>query len=508
MNLINDFVNKIFPDATKFKDFENDERYELTYKAKSLEPENLEIIEKSFNFLSNGDSLICTVIFGNSDPVIFSSQTLDFNKFIEGLNDEFEFQEDEEIKIEILINKKNNQGVVIIYDFVAFERDLTKLNFEQFLNVFNRAFENNKNIIFKVHNLEADFYSSSIFFIPFQEDEQEKITQKSDRFSYIKKLNTVSHFDSSEKYKLSPIDFELIKENSVYKKLCDTFKLYSIVLSVIYLFDISSVVDNKLEYKLNGYKSFKGEIDISKLKNSKLNSYLPIFKWVFKGGNLTDKIGLSRNIISLHFEDKDQIYLTGNPYLSIQSSYKIYEKENIKQYIDLRNKISEQLIDFNNRASKIVESFANGFQRSAFALLSFYVSTIVIRVLTKGNFINVFSLDALILSTVFLIGSLIYFFISRWEIKTQRNRFVNSYENLKSRYQDLLNPDDIKRILNNDQEYQDDLSFIDLKRKFYSFMWLSFIIMLFLASLIIHIIYNTHDFSNTEIYQAACNFFR
>ncbi|WP_019038350.1 hypothetical protein [Psychroflexus tropicus] len=502
------FINRIFPDAIKSKDFENDERFEISYKSKTFEPQNIELIEESFNFLSNDDSLLLTVIFGNSEPVILNSQNVDFNKFIEELEGEFEFQDEEEIKIIILINKNNDQGVINIYDFAAFKRELIKLNFEQFLNVFDRAFKNNENIIFRVHNLELEFYSSTIFFVPFREIKHEKLIKKNDRFLHIKKLNTVSNFDSSDKYELSPIDFELSKENSKHIDICEIFKLYALVLSVIYLFDISSVSGNILEYKLNGYKSFKGKIDISKLKNSKLNSYLPIFKWVFKGGSLTDKIGLSRNIISLHFEDKDQIYLTGNPYLSVQSSFKLYEKDNIKQYIELRNKISEQLIDFNNRASKIVENFANGFQKSSLALLSFYISTIVIRVLSKGDFFNVFTLDAMILSIAFLTGSLIYYFVSRWEIKSQRTRFVKSYQNLKNRYQDLLNEDDINRILNNDSDYQDDLDFIDNKRKNYSRMWLIILSILFITSVILHFIYNTHNFSNTELYQIIYKIFR
>src|SRR5690606_13634802 len=110
-----------------------------------------------------------------------------------------------------------------------------------------------------------------------------------------------------------------------------------------------------------------------------------------------------------------------------KSSFKVYEKQNIKQYIEIRNKISDQLLDFNNRANKIVETFASGFQKSTLALISFYLSAIVIRVLSKGDFVNIFSLDATILSLTFLSGSIIYYCVSRWEIKEQRTRFVNSY---------------------------------------------------------------------------------
>jgi hypothetical protein len=140
--------------------------------------------------------------------------------------------------------------------------------------------------------------------------------------------------------------------------------------------------------------------------------------------------------------------LRGETLASIQSGFKVYEKQNIKQYIEIRNKISDQLLDFNNRANKVIETFAGGFQKSALALITFYFSAIAIKVFGKGDFENVFSPDITLLSITFIVGSFLYFLIARWEVIAQRKRFVNSYTNLKARYTDILVSADIDRILN------------------------------------------------------------
>lgn len=201
--------------------------------------------------------------------------------------------------------------------------------------------------------------------------------------------------------------------------------------------------------------------------------------------------------------------MKGNPFESIQSSFKVYEKQNIKQYIEIRNKISDQLLDFNNRANKVIETFASGFQKIALALITFYFSAIAIKAFSKGHFVNIFTLDTTVLSLVFLIGSFIYYVVAKWEVKEQKKRFVNSYINLKERYTDLLDKDDIQRILNNDKEFNANLKFIDDKLKNYSNLWLCLLGILLIGTLFLFISYNLSQLLDTFIFKLlfrrACN---
>jgi len=234
-----------------------------------------------------------------------------------------------------------------------------------------------------------------------------------------------------------------------------------------------------------------GELDIIKPLNSFVE-YYDIYKWIYYGGNVSDKFGLSRNIISLHLSAQSDFEINKSTYLSIISSYKVYEKQNVKQYIELRNRISDQIIGYNEKANKIIENFSSGFQKSGLAFISLFTTIILVRVLTTQNFSDIFTYDATLIALTFLIGSLIYFFISLWEVNAQLKRFKNSYLKMKNRNLDLLTSEDVQRILDNDAEHDDDVSFIKAKRNAYSILWLLFLLIFLFMVLLLHWKFHIH----------------
>jgi hypothetical protein len=499
MNFCDNFIKALFGNARLIKANENDELFEASFTSTSYNPNKFENDQTYLNFLQIRDNFHLSVVFGNDEPITFTSGNSELLSFKNELDKEAIHLDDDEINFTITIKKTVVNNECTIYDFETFIRTIKELTTNQFFSIFSKLLTPSSVINFKVYNPISTFSSSSISFSNLKNTE--KIERPIDRTEKIEGFKSLCHFSNTDTVKLLPSDFRFTSIDKSQKELNKLFNHYSIILSVIYLFDISSLRDNYLDFKINGYKAIKGSIDLSTLKTSELEEYYEIFKWVYNGGNLYDKIGLARNIISLHFKDFGELYLQGHPFQSVRSSYKVYERQNIKQYIEIRNKISDQLIDFNNRANKIVETFASGFQKSSLALISFYISAIVIRVLSKGEFVNIFSLDATILSLVFLIGCFIYYLVSRWEIREQRKRFTKSYVNLKQRYTDLLEENDIKRILNNDKEFNEDVEFIDGKRKVYSRMWLSILILLAGSTIFLFVSYNLKQFYNSFIFQ-------
>lgn len=507
MKFIDEFIKALFPDYSVKNSTENIKELKASLKASQFQAVEKELLESKFNFLQDRDSIHISVTFGESDPVILNSGKIDLEGFVKGLEQEALHLDGEVISIVITINKSVKDSSCTIYDFQCFASTFNSYEVGQFFQIFSNLFELGQFFRFKILGLKKPFYTNSICFEPLSEDTRvEENLKRKEIFDYFK---AQCHFNNVEHFCLIPSDFKLILKDDEQSELNELMNRYANLISIIFLFDISAIIGNSIEFKINGYKSIKGTSDVGKLHLKEFDEYYNIFEWVYNGGNLTDKIGLSRNIITLHFKTAGELYLTGNPFQSVKSSFKVYEKQNIKQYIEIRNKISDQLLDFNNRANKIVETFASGFQKSTLALISFYLSAIVIRVLSKGDFVNIFSLDATVLSLAFLSGSIIYYWVSRWEIKVQRTRFVNSYENLKKRYTDLLEPDDIKKILNNDTEFNQDLDFIDKKRKAYSRMWLTVVVLLASSTLFLFITYNLTQLSDTLIFKLifgiACN---
>ncbi|REA56146.1 hypothetical protein DSL64_27380 [Dyadobacter luteus] len=459
MIFLDEFINLLFPNYSVQSSTENFQEFKASLTASQYQSVSNELLESKFNFLQTRDSIHIAVTFGESEPVISNSSPFNFDQFISDLEQEALHLDGEIISIVITITKSAENSSYTIYDLECLVKTFNSYEIGQFFLNFSRLFELRELIRFKVLGLKKSFYTSSLCFE--QLSENINTPQLAKRKETLDSFKAQCHFGNIEQFCLVPNDFKLITKDNELVELNKLMNRYANLISIIYLFDITSINGNSIEFKINGYKSIKGTSDVAHLQVEEFDEYYNIYEWVYNGGNLNDKIGISRNIISLHFKKSGDLHLQGNPFQSVKSSFKVYEKQNIKQYIEIRNKISDQLLDFNNRANKIVEIFASGFQKSTLALISFYISAIVIRVLSKGDFVNIFSLDATILSLAFLSGSIIYYMVSRWEIKAQRTRFVNSYENLKKRYTDLLEPDDIKRILNNDTEYQQDLDFIE-----------------------------------------------
>lgn len=498
MRFNENFLSIFFHNYTLINEYENDVEYYCQLTSITYTPtirDNLD--NNQFDFLQPSDHLSYTISFGEADPISFYSSNPNLIDFKTKLDSEYIHQEGEEIKVTFKINKNKFEDCISIYDLDLFADSLEKLTVSQSFTIFNRVLLGSDFINFRVLNLEKSFNTSSIFFTPIGENVI--IHALSDRLKRIESIRAASYYTNINDHQITPDDFKISNGFSSNSKLSLLFTNYSDLLSIIYLFDITTIKDNVLEYKINGYKSIKGQVELnSKIKS--IEDYFNIYSWVYSGGNLNDKIGIARNIISLHFIKNGELGLHGSPFQSIQSSYKVYEKQNIKQYIEIRNKISDQLLDFNNRANKVIETFASGFQKSALALISFYTSAIVVRLLSKGDFINVFTLDATILSISFIIGSYIYYKTSKWEVLQQRQRFNDSYTNLKERYTDLLEASDIERILNKDKEFNADIKFIDDKLKNYSIMWLSYLWILLIVTILLFLTYNISKLTDTAIW--------
>lgn len=280
-------------------------------------------------------------------------------------------------------------------------------------------------------------------------------------------------------------------------KIAKVFSKVSKLYSVAFIHDIFNLVrDDVSDFKLNGYKSMKENVDFGSLTNESEDTYYNIYKWIYEGGNLVDKLGIARNIISLNLEPKNLV-LADSAYHAIHSSFKIYQKQNIKQYIEVRNKISEQLLELQNKADKISESFVDGFKKSVGSIIPFFISVIVLRVVSKGDVLGAFTSDVTIMSVAFLGLSILYLWYSRWEVKQQLTRYSKFYNRLKSRYSDLLDESDIKRVLNDNKDYNENVQFIEDQKKTYTIQWGITVIVLFVLVMALYFVNNPWNVTST-----------
>ncbi|WP_030137758.1 hypothetical protein [Pseudomonas fluorescens] len=158
-----------------------------------------------------------------------------------------------------------------------------------------------------------------------------------------------------------------------HKVVQDIFQKLELLYSLISLSDVSKFeVVGTLSIVLKGYSNVK--LEIKTLANIDVFSaidFFEIFEWVYTDGNIVDKIGISRNIISIHVIDDNLFRLKAGCIESITSNYIIYLKDNLKQYVEVKNKLSDQIQKTSEKAAEVVKSINTYLRASIFSVYSF-----------------------------------------------------------------------------------------------------------------------------------------
>ncbi|MDF7815376.1 hypothetical protein [Hymenobacter sp. YC55] len=478
-NILNLFSFTKSENISVYEDFN---RFELKIKADKL------FLPDSNNFAIAIDELLKISEFRinvscddrDSVSLFATSSTVNVKEFLAELAEEIEY-DFEGCRFEIACDKHTKQEVVPIFALTQFLSYFHSLSSREQLQLLWKRFEVNQYLAFEILDGQgAEFGSDSIFFLKNRSglSADEKATSMQMRAGRFNSIRNVCHFESANECQFIPDDFKVTKSQDCPPALIELLNHLCSLVSVVSLFDITRLTKDGLEYKLNGYKSVSDTVLTNQIHSESGDLYYQIYDWVYRSGNLSDKIGLTRNLLSIHLLSTKTLELRGNPFDSIKSSFEIYLKQNIKQYIELRSKISDQIVDQTNKATKIAEEFAGSYKKSIMAFVSFFASIIIAKVFTTKQLNGAFTREATGVALAFLGIATIYFVASYVEFGAEKTRFVKNYQNLKSRFRDLLVEEDINRIVDNDQVHLDDLAYMNAKVKRFSGLWISTILIM------------------------------
>lgn len=447
--------------------------FEVKYHLNAI---NSNITDQDFyqfnQYICDSDAWNINVIVDEGASYSLSSLIMDVSRFIQEIQDLINLLEDETLTLEFKINKRTKQGKTNIYHFNSFNSFIKEVELMNFLKIIRSDLIENQMLLFQVmeENFD-DFFTSQIKFCN-QEQHLSNVANK----STIQKKRENCNFGNQEEFPFNSTCFELLKRPLVQNSIADKLDALAGLFALVDIVDISSIRDNTFSYKLNGYKTIEGSFDINSISIESKDIYLKIRNWIYsESGNITDKLGLTRNILSIYLND-NSLKISDNVYYSIQSGFKTYLQENLNRYIDIRNKISDQLILIIQKSNDVIEKYIGDFQKSIYSFVSFFISVFVIRVLSKGDFDDIFTKDATYIALFLIFVSFIYFVYSYWNLSEERSRLIKRYENLKNRFKDLLVEDDIQKILRDDKEFKEELEFIDKRQKYYSLLWIILIV--------------------------------
>lgn len=421
------------------------------------------------------------------DEIYTSKNANEFKELISSINI------NDEVELFFTIIKNIQENVLSIYFVKYFAGYLEGLSFDTFINIISKYINNKLLILYNsdfnnIHLTNSIILCNDIVnlkeYKPIEYREERQLVAKS-----------LCHWEFRNDNLLLPEDLYPVSSNNT--EFGSLLQKTSLLYTSMFFFDYVNIKDNNLLYKLNGYRTFNEDISISSIKDIEISysSYAlmyEIYQWAYRGGNTSDKISIVRNIISLNFNPKS-LELFNTVFDAIKSNYKIYERQNVKQYIEVRNKLSEILISLQEKIDRIVYEFISDYKKNFITLISFFISIIVIKVVSKGDFIEGFTNEIIILSYSFLLISVGILIYSRWEFNKRISMFNKHYSQLKNRYKHLLSENELNEIFEeNNPTISNDKSFLEKQKKNYTILWILTIFILAIALAIIGLINNSN----------------
>lgn len=422
------------------------------------------------------------------DNTNYLSEQENWNVF----KDEYDAEEENtEISVNISIHKKVVNHYLSVYDIDAFTKTLLDKNLLAFICAINNVFTDF--LYFDIYdNTYNSWHTESIAFVRHDSDFKLhegsfKACNRNIRHAH---QNDICYIDGLNNIALLPEDFYISETKTELQR---AFMQVCCLLSQTFLFDSSQITETQYIYKLLGLIAYPNKTyNVTHVKDLRIISptiYFNIYKWVYSNGGIFDKIGIARNIISLNINE-DTLALNADTFSSILSNYQIYEKENSLQYIELRNKISDILLGLQEKIDKISDGYLDGMKKNIFTIISFIITTVVIRMIGKQDVITGFSTPILVLMSALLIASLLYMWLCWYEISKKIKLFERHYSQISSRYEKLLCKNELENVFKDCNPDIDDshASILRNRMKWITYIWGMIVGLFGIATIILFII--------------------
>lgn len=371
-----------------------------------------------------------------------------------------------EFLLKLAVQKGKSDGRVNIYSFSDFEKFVSTIGPLAFLEAVKSEATTFDALRFELlAEVELNFSSCKFVFEP--------SSKPLASATACRHVTPDKSCDFNRKHDLPffPDDFRLTTrsdEPTETERMLDS--LFSLFL-VASIFDSVALRDDRVFIRLIGFRVFDWERAQKEFQIASAETYWRIYEWIYaEPTKVTDKLGLARNVLSTYLKT-DSLEIDESAFQAVVSGYKVYLKENLSKYLDLRGKIHDELSEISGKASDLIDGYLSDYQKSVLTFVSFFITVFVVRFFTAAKEDGIFNKEATILTFAFLGISLVYLVVSLIILSKEKGRLEKRYVRLKERFNDLLHEQDIKAILNNDQEYNDEIAFVKTRRLWFSLLW-------------------------------------
>lgn len=385
-------------------------------------------------------------------------------------------EQDDSVEVMIKIQKKFTDEIISIYSIEKFSDFLCGQKREENFQLFTILFAGGKqHICFQVMNCDCCIHTSSIAFAP--ESESVIWDNSKSRDSNIRNCNDSSVFFGRAQYPLVPQDFALIENiyDSRFNRIKELFDKLRNILSYLYIANTSNIVGNKavlqFDPTVNGYEYTLEQLGVNK-------SAWDIYSWIHKDEGGIDRAGIVRNIINIYCKTSDEILnIDENIYNSAVANYVIYQKKHTDQYIELKNKLSEFIVESARQLQELAHDLVEGIRNNFVAVIVFLMTVLLTDSIDFSSFTQTnVSSNIVAVCVIFTIVSLLYMIVTIIAGNTKWGWLEKSYNDLKSNYNEVLDERDIQTAVNDDAAFKNTKKEYENVRRTISIIWIIFII--------------------------------
>lgn len=423
-----------------------------------------EYISSIFSNCNSRDNLMLFIDYEGESKATFRDIDSIGNYLSESFEDTYKYI----FRVEIIKNIVDNEISIYSSDnFIKWLKNYTNLN--QCYEKYNSIFSVKGQVYLELlDDKQINLSTKKMTFL-----KQDECSVILDRDKILEQRKDCCFVSGDNVPNIVPEDFFIINEsddeelNLLFNKLC--------LLSILtFLADISEFKDNCINYKLYGYKTIKDSFSLENILTDNLGQLYKIYTWIYHDENhssISDKLGIARNLLTLHMKGNTFNKIEGDVYTAIKSNFDIYLKENVQRYLEVKNQVSAFIHDMSVKAESHSESFVETMKKSLLIFLSYFLSIIIVTAIDKGKFINVFTFEVTTITMIMLIISWFYRKNTISEIKCKTERFKEKYDNFKERYSDIIELDNFNALFNNDKDHESDIKYIENTIKMYDPLW-------------------------------------
>ena len=412
-----------------------------------IEKSNLPTADELVAFLGQKPERdrISITITSDSGSVFISDEIVWIDNYMSFTDSLFD---GDEVAVAIRITKGIKDGTLSVYDLSLFADFLSNQKMEQLFENFTKLFaECGEHIVFQLLDTNGSLRTSNISF----SDNDVQWIERRSRKDILKDCEDASVFLDRMKVRLIPQDFDVdAVEGGGFETIKALFQKLKAVLSYIYLANTATVVNGKAVLQFD--PAAKGyEYELNQLTE---NTVVPlIYEWVFKDDSCVDKASIARKIINTYYRDGESILAIDVKVLnSIKSDYVIYQKNHADQYIDMKNKISEFIVDSAGKIQELSHDIADAFRNNFVAIIVFLMTVLLTDSIDFTQFLGKeISPKVTAVCGVFT-GTTILYFIATLIMGNQKwNWLKQSYTDLKKNYEGVFDSKDLDEAFNHDE---------------------------------------------------------